>query len=194
MKNKKVFPKKIIFGLFAFAFVANYGVSLILNGGGIYWEEWFRLVYFFWGIMMGGLTLFLDRLVDIYITNPETKLAFFVKKLIYQKKYKEAIKILKDNAFLQTKLTIRSMIFQVIWVFLAIFIIFSERGFFSIGYILTIGLWLILSEWEDYLSDKDKLKKWLCWQINKDFSDKNIKQYLIGISIFWFVCFLSIIY
>jgi len=194
MKKEKKFPKKLIFLLFILSFILIRGLKLIINGGGMYVEEWIDLSYFLWGVIGGIVTLFIDRLVDVYISNPETELAIWTKKLIDKRRYKEAIKLIKNNADLQTKLTLRSVLFQVIWCFLAIFTIFSTNSLFAIGFILGMGLWLVLIEWEDYLVDKKKLKKWLFWQINEEFSDNNLKKYLIFVTIFWAMCFLRVMY
>lgn len=143
------------------------------------------------GWIIGMIVLQFDRFVDIYFTNPDTKLALVVKEYVLKNKWQNAYLIIKKNKHLQTKLTFHSALFQIIWVLLVVFTLSSTNSIFGQGFILGLGFSLLLEEWGDYFKDKDILKKWLFWQINKDISNQDLKYYLIFLTLA-FLYFLGI--
>lgn len=182
---KKDLSKKVIFGLVFFIFAINKTATIVLSGGIKYWQEWISILWFIIGAIVGAITLFGDRILDIYVVNPETKLAVFAKKYFAQGKNRDGIMILAKNKQLQRRLYMHSALFQVIWVVLAVFGIMSTNSVFGKGYILGLGLWLLLEEWEDYGKSKDYLKDWLFWQINMPMDNKKLKIYLVMMTVAW---------
>jgi len=45
--------------------------------------------------------------------------------------------------------------------------------------VLTLGLRILLEEWSEYVKDREALKQKLFWQIKREFSDSELKIYLI---------------
>jgi hypothetical protein len=190
---KKEFPKISIYIVVYVVVALLLGIKVILDGGGLLLRAWSPMFLWILGGIVGYLIYELDRIVDIYIANPQTKLALWVRHYFTLGKYGEGWKLIKQNKKLQSRLVIRSALFQAIWVFLAIFVLTSTLSLFGKGFILGLGLRLLLEEWGDYLSDKEYLREWLFWQMNLEITDKRLKYYMIGISILVGSFFLSIV-
>lgn len=74
------------------------------------------------------------------------------------------------------RLASRSVLFQIVWVGLAIFILTSTNSLFGQSLVIAIGLNLLVDEWESYLAKKDF--SWLFWQIKRIISPKEQKWFL----------------
>jgi len=70
-------------------------------------------------------------------------------------------------------------LFQLAWVVLAFFAVTSAAGWFGKTLVLTLGLRILLEEWSEYVKDREALKQKLFWQIKREFSDSELKIYLI---------------
>ncbi|MGI5828328.1 MAG: hypothetical protein ACOX6V_04900 [Patescibacteria group bacterium] len=156
-------------------------------------EVWLPVILWLAGGMFGYVVLSLDRIIDIYITHPNTKLAGYVKQLVSQGWYRQAWQVIQANKHLQPRLVFHSVLFQAIWVFLALFTVTSTFQLFGQGFVLGLGLHLLLEEWQEYNKDKEKLKQWLFWQLNLTLSDRDVKWYLLAISILITTFFLMVI-
>jgi hypothetical protein len=142
------------------------------------WWVWLSLVFWVIGFALGWFAFYLDRIVDIYFGNPNTELAVYAKRYFKASEYRKGIRLLMHNRNLQMRLTFRSAVFQVVWVFLALFTVTSTQVLFGKGFVLALGLHLLLDEWQSYVLDKLYLKKWLFWQVNRQISDKELKLYM----------------
>ena len=180
-------PKHLIFSAIIIFVALKMSLPLITTGLYIQWQLWIPVALWLLGSKIGFIILELDRLVDIYLVRPDTQLAYHVKQLFAQKRYRQGWSLIIQNKSLQPNLTFRSAVFQVIWVFLAIFAFTSTESFFGKGFIIGLGLKLLLDQWQDYLTNKTFLKQWLFWQVNRHFTDKELTIYLSFITAitFW---------
>lgn len=168
-------------------------IRLFTTGVYTLWQYWVPVWLWLAGGILGGIALEFDRLLDIYISNPDNKLSIVVKDYFKLGKYQQGWIIINKNRHLQIRLTFHSALFQVVWVFLVLFTLTSTFASFGKGFVLGLGLNLLLDEWEDYRQDKQFLKKWLFWQINREVSDKELRSYLLVMTILTTVFFLLII-
>lgn len=179
----KNFPKPLIFLLVLGVIFVGKSFSVVSSEYVRVWQAWMPLVLWLVGMIFGWIIFYGDRLVDIYFSHPDTELARYVKRYFSEKKYFSGWRLLQHNKKLLTRLTFRSVLFQIIWLFLAIFTITSTNSLFGIGFVFGVGTHLILDEWEDYFNNRDHLKKWLFWQVNRDFTDKDLKYYLVFLTL-----------
>jgi hypothetical protein len=179
----KKLPKLAIF-IFIFIFMSLVEIWRLISYEIVgQWQYWIPILMTIVGALVGYIVLELDRIVDIYIANPQTKLAVTVKNYFTHGQIRNGFKILFANKQLQTRLTFHSALFQAVWIFLAFFTITSTPSAFGKAFILGLGLHLLLEQWQDFLANKTFLKQWLFWQINRSISDKDLKIYLSVISI-----------
>jgi hypothetical protein len=176
-------PKTIIYVLIYLVTAGVLAARVVAEGVSSHWEFWVPIGLWLLGGLLGFLILYLDRLVDIYYGNPQSKLSLYVKDYFTQRKFKEGWQLLMYNQRLQLRLTFRSALFQGIWVLLLIFTMTSTTSLFGKGFVLGLGLHLLLEEWRDYLADREYLKKWLFWQINRPINYQELRIYMIIMTI-----------
>lgn len=138
---------------------------------------------------MGWFIPWLDKIAYVLILHPEVQLSQYVKHLIDQKRYKQAFGVLESRGEEMDKLTTRSVLFQFVWVILAVFVLSSVSSLFGKALVMSLGLRILIEEWREWLKDKNKLKSWLFWQIKREVSMAELKWYLYGMTgmYFWLV-------
>ena len=131
------------------------------------------------GAIIGWLIPWFDKIAYIYILHPEAQVAQYVKYQISQKQFKAAWQSLNARAKEFDKLTARSLLFQLAWVVLAFFAVTSSAGWFGKTLVLALGARILLEEWREWFADKPALKQKLFWQVKKEWSDAELKIYLV---------------
>ena len=135
------------------------------------------------GAAVGWLIPWFDRIAYIYILHPEAQVAQYVKYQIDQKQWRAVFNSLNRRAKDFDQLTTRGILFQLAWVVLAFFAVTSAAGWFGKTLVLTLGLRILLEEWSEYVKDREVLKQKLFWQIKREFSDSELKIYLIAMTL-----------
>jgi hypothetical protein len=135
------------------------------------------------GAVVGWLIPWFDRIAYIYILHPEAQVAQYVKYQIGNKQLKTAWQSLNTRAAEFDKLTTRSLLFQLAWVALAFFAVTSSAGWFGKTVVMALGIRVLVEEWREYFKDRVVLKKKLLWQIKTEWSDQELKIYLIAVSL-----------
>lgn len=135
------------------------------------------------GAGIGWLIPWLDKIAYIYILHPEAQVAQYIKYQIEQKQWRRAWESLRTRSKEFGELTTRGILFQLAWVVLAFFAVTSAAGWFGKTLVLTLGLRLLGEEWGEYLKDRAGLKQKLLWQVKREWSDSEVKLYLIAMTL-----------
>jgi hypothetical protein len=143
---------------------------------------WFENSLAVVGGVIGWLLPWLDKVAYVYIIHPEVQVSQYVKYKIKQKQYRSAFEVLNNRGGEFDKLTTRSVLFQAAWVGLAVFSISSVGSLFGKVLVMALGLRILLEEWKQYFTDKQKLKSFLFWQVKREISDEELKWYLYVMS------------
>lgn len=130
------------------------------------------------GGAIGWSLAFLDIVAYIYILHPEVQLSQQISYQIRNKQYKQAFELIKRRQEEFDKLTVRSALFQVVWVILAVFALTSVPSLFGKALVMGLGLRILVDEWREWFKDKNKLKSWLFWQIKREVSMDELKWYM----------------
>lgn len=172
---KKLTTKKIIF-------LAYFLSLFILRKVHIFSFTWYFLGSFmqdliFWlgGAFLGGYFIKIDQLIYVYFTHPDEPLSLEVKRLIKEKKRKEAWDQLRKGVSSQ-RLAFRSVLFQTSWIVLAFFTLTSTAGLFGKTMVMGIGLHLLMDEWGEIIEGRSI--SWLFWQVKREIAPKEQKKYL----------------
>jgi len=147
------------------------------------WLSLLSIISIILGALIGWLIPWLDKIAYIYILHPEAQVAQYVKYQIDQKQWRAAFNSLNRRAKDFDQLTTRGILFQLAWVVLAFFAVTSAAGWFGKTLVLTLGLRILLEEWSEYVKDREVLKQKLFWQIKREFSDSELKFYLIAMTL-----------
>lgn len=141
-----------------------------LSGGsfteGSFWVQGVMLTL---GVLVGVYVLFLDRIVYAY-SYPKEQLSQQFTWLWKQRKYGQALRLLDDRRSEQQKLTFRSALFMVVWVFLAFFALTSTASVFGKGVVMGLMLHVLFDAWRLQNMDSGRLNTRLFWQVGRKFS------------------------
>jgi len=135
------------------------------------------------GAAIGWLLPWLDRVAYVFILHPEAQAAQYIKYQLDKKQYRTALTSLNARACEFDKPTTRGLLFRLSWVILAFFAVTSSAGWFGKTLVLMLGLRLLVEEWREFFSNKTALRKRLLWQVKRDWTETELKIYLIGMSL-----------
>lgn len=143
---------------------------------------WLDILWLVLGGIVGWLMPWFDKIAYVYILHPEAQVSQYVQHQVKQKQLKQAFETLKQRGGEFDKLTTRSALFQVAWVILAFFALSSVGSLFGKALVMSLGLRILVEEWREYLTDKNKLKLKLFWQVKREVSNDELKWYLYGMT------------
>ncbi|GEM_PF-1356897 len=129
------------------------------------------------GGFLGWHFLFLDKIVYFYFLHPELPSTQQAKKVMENHGLRAWLKLM-INEKVEEKLTLRSLLFQLVFWVLAIFTVTSTASFLGKGLVMGLGLHLLIEEWQLQLSNPLILNKRLFWQLKRTVSLEEQKYYL----------------
>lgn len=145
-----------------------------------------------WGalwLLMGGLLglgfVMVDRFIYVYLTKPHEQLSEHVRLLVQQRRWMDAVRLLRNRGNEQRELTVRSVFFMAAWIPAAFFVTTSTGSMLGTGLVMGIGLHLLYDVamgWQDF----ERMKGWLFWPVRRQVSDVEA-QVVIGLFGFFFV-------
>lgn len=141
----------------------------VLGGADLKGVFWLSSLILFLGVLTGVYLLFLDRIVYTF-SYPQEQLSQQFTWLWKQKKWGQAMQLLDARRSEQQKLTFRSAIFMVVWVFLAFFALTSTAGIFGKGVVMGLMLHILYDAWRLQRMDSGRLNTRLFWQLGRNFS------------------------
>lgn len=145
------------------------------------------------GGAVGWLLPALDKIAYIYILHPEAQISQYLKWQLEKRQFKVFWETLKRRQAELDKLTTRGILFQIVWLVLAIFTVTSVPGWFGRALVMVLGIRILLEEWRDWLKNKNVLRQKLLWQIKTEWQNQELKWYLIvkTIAVSW-LCLLLV--
>lgn len=170
MKNKLLWHQVVLIGVL----LLITALRLLIGR----WTISSDILWWWLGSILGFIFVFSDRFINILITNPKDAMSLKLKDLWRGGKAIEAFSLTVTERANQTNLVMRSALFTGAWIILAIWTMTSVSNVFSRGFIYGIGLHLVFDLWWDYYIDKaSKIRDWF-WQIKRDLSEIEIKQFV----------------
>lgn len=138
-----------------------------------------KIINIILGGIIGWLLVYFDYVAYIYILHPEAQISQYLKWQLGKKQFKAFWETLKRRQAEFDKLTTRGILFQLVWVVLAIFALTSTAGNFGKAVVMGLGLRVLVSDWGEWWKNKEELKQKLFWQIQKSVNNQELKWYLI---------------
>lgn len=158
-------------------------VLLILSGWRLWQGRWVievDVLKWWLGAILGFLFVFLDRLAAMAVAEPEKVLEIKLKEVGGKGKMKKGLMSLLTDRGKEDKLIMRTALFLVVWVVLALLSATSVASFGARGFVLGIGTHLVFDLIWDYFKDKERLSRWF-WQSKGNFSEKEMEVF------FWLI-------
>lgn len=141
------------------------------------WEFGISVLAWWLGAMLGFVFVFFDRIVYVFWQNPEDVLSLKLKELLARGKVGLGLATLLEERQQQERLIIRSFLFVVVWLLLAIFAVFSVGSYFGRGFILGLGLHLVMDVARDFWGKS--MGGWF-WQIKRQLTEQEIATMVWG--------------
>lgn len=141
---------------------------------GLRWDLGWWIVWW----MAGGLAalgfVLIDRLVGMYLLRSEVPVAVELRDLVNRDRWREAINFLIVRGGEQRVLMGYSVVFLVVWIPLAFFLLTSSPSWFARGLVMGIGLRAVIQMilyWRRY----DLLSTTFFWQIKREVPENEVR-------------------
>jgi hypothetical protein len=151
----------------------------ILTGNFIFGLD---LLWWLLGAIIGFLFVFSDRLVYSFLMKPEEALGKRLKDLFAEKKFVEGLTALLSEIHEQKELVMRSFLFLIVWLVMALLTVTSVSSAFARGFMLGIGIHIVFDLIYDYFWNHTRFDLWF-WQIKREVSIEEKRWFVILVSI-----------
>lgn len=147
------------------------------------------LLWWLFGAVIGFLFIFTDRFVYSFLMKPEESLGVRLKELFEGKRFVEGMILLLNERHEQKELVMRSFLFVIVWIVLALLTVTSIVSPFGRGFMLGLGIHLTFDLVYDYFWNKERFVLWF-WQIKRVVSPEEERWFVIIVSmVFIFLAF-----
>lgn len=156
---------------------------------GFGWRGWEFLVG---NIIALGLGL-VDRLLYVWWLYPFEQSSIQVQYWTRRRDLKAVIGLLLGGTANQHKLIFRSLGFAFVWVMLAVYVMSSTGSIVAMGMVMGLGfdlVWSILNDWKL----PGKLGTWLCWQIKRPVTEREVRWYAGTFVAIWGIFLLQLMW
>ncbi|EKD52932.1 MAG: hypothetical protein ACD_61C00193G0010 [uncultured bacterium] len=136
------------------------------------------LLWWLLGAIVGFVFVFSDRFVYSFLMKPEEALATRIKDLFKNNKISEGLVILLNERNEQKELVMRSFLFLVVWLVMALLTVTSVSSPFARGFMLGIGIHLFFDLVYDYFWNHSRFDLWF-WQIKRELGAEEKRWFLI---------------
>lgn len=139
------------------------------------------LLWWLLGTVIGFLFVFTDRFVYSFLMKPNEALGLRLKELFQGKRFNEGLILLLNERHEQKELVMRSFLFVLVWLVMALLTITSVISPFGRGFMLGIGIHLVFDLTYDYFWNKERFELWF-WQIKRVVSPEEKRWFVIIVS------------
>ncbi len=146
------------------------------------WELDLLIAWWWLGAVIGFVFVFLDRIVYAFWLRPEEVLSMKMRDLMTQGKMWQGLAVLLQERDEQERLIIRSALFLIVWLVLALFAVFSIGGGFGRGFMFGLGIHLVTDLIKDYLGKGRDMSLWF-WQIKREIGQQERQAIVWGFTI-----------
>ncbi|OIN91509.1 hypothetical protein AUJ42_01815 [Candidatus Collierbacteria bacterium CG1_02_44_10] len=176
IKNKVAIHQYVLFGFFVFLIFVK-----VITGNFVFGLD---LLWWLLGGVIGFLFVFCDRFVYSFLMKPDEALGTRLRDLFGRKKIVEGLITLLNERHEQKELVMRSVLFLLVWMVMALLTVTSVSSSFARGFVLGIGIHLVFDLIFDYFWSHDRFDLWF-WQIKREVSSEEKR---------WFVLLMAIIF
>ncbi len=138
------------------------------------------LIWLCLGGLLGTYLFDLDHFLYLLFIYPHELTSQRFQRLLEQKRFKEAFFLVNQTASERIRLPFHNALFQIINFVLCFFVLTSTDNLFVKGLVMAMSLHLLKDEIGEILGgQKERLKRWLFWQLKFEISFEGQKIYLI---------------
>ncbi len=174
MRDKVTLHQLVLFGFLIFLILFKIITRNFVFGLDLLW--WLL------GAVIGFLFVFTDRFIYSFLMKPNEALGMRLKDLFGQNKFSEGVLTLLSERHEQKELVMRSFLFLVVYLVLALLAVTSVSSSFGRGFILGIGIHLVFDLIFDYFWNHERFDLWF-WQIKRVVNPEEKRWFVILVSI-----------
>ncbi len=146
----------------------------------IRWQWELSLVLLWAGGLAGFFLVDLDHWLYLLVAQPQELTSLRVKKLLMEKKYKEAFVLVSFTTGERVKLSLHNALAQIILLVFGFFVLTSTQNLFGSGLVLGISLHLLQEEMRALLVGQDEqLRQKLWWPVKINITDDQQRYFVI---------------
>jgi hypothetical protein len=144
------------------------------------WHWHWDLIGLWLGGLIGSFLLEVDELLYVFVIYPQELTSMRVKRLLQERRFKDACVLFLDTQEERTKLVFRSALFQSFFYVFCFFVLTSTEGLFGAGLVMAMALQLVREEIVSLFQEGEEvLRQRLFGQIGKEISFRNQKFFVI---------------
>jgi|SRR3989339_1068396 len=162
MKNKLVWHQIVLLGI-----VVVLSLLKIISGN---MSLGLSMLWWWLGAVIGFLLVFGDRLVHVILMKEEP-LSRKIADLFGKGRYIQTAESLVAERHEQKELVMRSALFVIVWIVLAVFTVTSASNTFARGFVLGVGIHLFFDLITDYRWNRERFDLWF-WQIKRELPEQ----------------------
>ena len=174
IKNKVAIHQYVLFGVFVFLIFVK-----VITGNFVFGLD---LLWWLLGGIIGFLFVFCDRFVYSFLMKPDEALGTRLRDLFGRNKFAEGVITLLNERHEQKELVMRSVLFLLVWMVMALLTVTSVSSSFARGFVLGIGVHLIFDLVFVYFWDHTRFDLWF-WQIKREVGSEEKRWFVILVSI-----------
>ncbi len=129
------------------------------------WSKGWSLVGWWIGGLLGFHLLDVDHLLDVFFLHPEKEDSQQVKEALRSRNWKRVWQVLIETASQRSKLVLHSVVFEVVLMFLVIYVVTSKGGLFAAGLVLSFWLRILYEQVREFMKT-GKMDRWF-WQVRE---------------------------
>ena len=149
------------------------------------------LIGWWLGGLIGFYLLDIDHLLDVYFLHPESESSRQVKEAMKSRRWKQVWRGLLATREQRKRLILHSVIFQVVVLVLAVYVVTSGSGMWSRGLVLGFGLRILSEQVREFMAT-GKMDSWF-WQI-KDPVPNNLQVvFLTAGIVIWVILTMAVV-
>lgn len=133
----------------------------------------------FLGLSLGSFFLDIDHLIYWFYTHPSLEESRLAKVIFKKNDFKSLLKLLETTHKSHTELTFHHISFQLVLLFVSIFVFTSTSSVLGASFLLSLNIHLAVDELDDFLTNKQHLQNWLFSRLDRQLPLNYLKPYLI---------------
>ncbi len=171
--------------LLLIALVVSLGIIALGNV-----SVWYQAVFIILGGLLGVVFLDFEYVIEAFLTNPTASTSVSLKDSVKKSGVVGFVKYINENEKSYTDLPIRSVLFQVLLLIFAYYIVFTHAFPFAISMILTM-MGVMLYDQAMELAQTGTLNRWF-WVYNGSVSQKGAWGYILFLFALFILLFMFI--
>jgi len=150
----------------------------------LHWQAKWQLIGLWTGGLIGAFLLDLDHLIYCFFQNPHELTPQRLRRYLQQGQYQYSLVLLFETQKERKRLIFHSLLFQIVLLVAAFFVLTSSAGLLGKGLVLALFLQTLISQFDEFLKTGG-MDSWF-WQLRLDMPSNFQALYLLLMFLIFF--------